>query len=170
MIRMSKLADYGLVLMTQFLRSGNRGRNLSARRLAVETRLPLPMVRKVLKALTREGLLVSNRGTSGGYGLARDPGRISVAEILSAVEGPIAMTECLDTDGNCRQEAVCRVRNNWEWINDAVTGVLGAISLLDMLEPLPDRLVPLAGVMEKSEIKAVDSEPRRTEKEAARVS
>jgi DNA-binding IscR family transcriptional regulator len=93
-----------------------------------------------------------------------------VAEILSAVEGPIAMTECLDTDGNCRQEAVCRVRNNWERINDAVTGVLGAISLLDMLEPLPDRLVPLAGVMERSKIKAVDSEPRRAEKEAARVS
>jgi FeS assembly SUF system regulator len=168
MIRMSKLADYGLVLMTQFLRSESRGRNLSARRLAAETRLPLPMVSKVLKALAREGLLVSHRGTNGGYSLTRDPGRISVADVLSAVEGPIAMTECLDADGNCRQEAVCRVRNNWEWINDAVTGVLGAISLRDMLEPLPDRLVPLGGVIETAEGGPVA--PELIRREAARVS
>ena len=168
MIRMSKLADYGLVLMTQFLRSEGRGRNLSARRLAAETCLPLPMVSKVLKALTREGLLVSHRGTNGGYSLTREPGRISVAEILSAVEGPIAMTECLDAEGHCRQEAVCRVRNNWERINGAVTSVLGAISLRDMLEPLPDGLVHLGGAIGTSEVGTVAPEAMR--RETARVS
>lgn len=143
MIRMSKLADYGLVLMTQFLRTPEGERNLSARQLADETRLPLPMVSKVLKALTREGLLVSHRGASGGYSLSKEPTRISVAEVLAAVEGPIAMTECVDDAGDCRQELVCPVRSNWQRINIAVKNVLAAISLQDMLEPLPESLVTL---------------------------
>lgn len=148
MIRMSKQADYGLVLMTQFLRVQDENENLSARQLAAETRLPLPMVSKVLKALTRQGLLVSHRGASGGYSLSRNPDRISVGEVLAAVEGPIAMTACLEDEGDCRQELVCPVRTNWERINYAVRSVLDAISLEDMLEPLPDRLVTLAGVVD----------------------
>ena len=85
MIRMSKLADYGLVLMTQFLRKSRAEGNLSARQLAAETSLPLPVVSKVLKALSREGLLVSHRGAGGGYSLSRRPERISVGEVLTAV-------------------------------------------------------------------------------------
>ncbi|MFZ0427061.1 MAG: SUF system Fe-S cluster assembly regulator [Acidobacteriota bacterium] len=143
MIRMSKLADYGMVLMTQFVRSSDSEENLSARQLADRTGLPLPMVMKVLKALTREGLLTSHRGASGGYGLSRHPSRISVAQILAAVEGPFAMTECVDDSGDCRQELVCPVRTNWQRINIAVKSVLDAISLQDMLDPLPEALVPL---------------------------
>jgi FeS assembly SUF system regulator len=146
MIRMSKLADYGLVLMTQFLRDSEGEENMSARQLAVETQLPLPMVSKVLKALTREGLLVSHRGVGGGYTLSRRPEKISIGEVLTAVEGPIAMTECLDTDGDCRQEALCPVRTNWERINHAVKEVLDGITLTDMMTPLPDHLVTLDGV------------------------
>lgn len=146
MIRMSKLADYGLVLMTHFLRQRSRRENLSARQMAHETGLPLPMVSKVLKALTREGLLLSHRGVSGGYALSRDPEEISISDVLSAMEGPIAMTECLETDGDCKQESVCPVRTNWERINFAVRDVLDAISLADMVEPLPDQLVTLGGV------------------------
>lgn len=145
MIRMSKLADYGLVLMTQFLRTPDGDRNLSARQLADEARLPLPVVSKVLKALTREGLLVSHRGASGGYSLSKEPSGISVAEVLAAVEGPFAMTECVEGSGDCRQETVCPVRTNWQRINIAVKNVLDAISLQDMLEPLPESLVTLIG-------------------------
>jgi len=143
---MSKLADYGLVLMTHFLRQRSRSENLSARQMARETGLPVPMVSKVLKLLTREGLLVSHRGVSGGYALSKDPGDISVGDVLIAMEGPIAMTECLETDGDCRQESVCPVRTNWERINFAVRDVLDAISIEDMVEPLPDQLVTLGGV------------------------
>ena len=146
MIRMSKLADYGLVLMTQFLRESRAEENLSARQLAAETSLPLPAVSKVLKALSREGLLISHRGAGGGYSLSRRPERISVGEVLSAVEGPIAMTECIDNEGGCRQEALCPVRPNWERINHAVKEVLDAITLIDMMGPLPDHLVTLGGV------------------------
>jgi FeS assembly SUF system regulator len=143
MIRMSKLADYSLVLMTRLVASKG-GSNLSARQLATKTRLPLPVVSKVLKALAREGLLVSHRGASGGYSLSRQPERISVAQILSAVEGPIAMTECLDESAECRQEAFCPVRTNWERINFAVNDVLDSITLTDMMKPLPERLVTLS--------------------------
>jgi FeS assembly SUF system regulator len=146
MIRMSKLADYGLVLMTHFLRYRGDGRNLSARQMALETGLPVPMVSKVLKVLTREGLLVSHRGVSGGYSLSREPEEISIGDVLSAMEGPIAMTECLETDGDCKQESVCPVRTNWGRINYAVRGVLDAISLSDMVEPLPEQLVTLGGI------------------------
>jgi FeS assembly SUF system regulator len=145
MIRMSKLADYGLVIMTQFLRHQDRGGNLSARRMASETGLPLPMVSKVLKVLTREGLLISHRGVSGGYALSRNPDQITIGDVLSAMEGPIAMTECLERDGDCRQEAVCPVRTNWGRINYAVRGVLDAITIVDMMEPLPEQLVTLGG-------------------------
>lgn len=145
MIRMSKLADYGLVLMTQFLRLRSKNRNLSARQMAQLTGLPLPMVSKVLKVLTREGLLVSHRGVSGGYSLSRDPEEISVGDVLIAMEGPIAMTECLETEGECRQEPVCPVRTNWGRINYAVRGVLDAISIADMVEPLPEHLVTMDG-------------------------
>ena len=146
MIRMSKLADYGLVLMTQFLRNSRAEENLSARQLAAETNLPLPVVSKVLKALSREGLLISHRGAGGGYSLARQPERISVGEVLTAVEGPIAMTECIENEGGCRREALCPVRTNWERINHAVKEVLDAITLDDMMGPVPDHLVMLGGV------------------------
>ena len=146
MIRMSKLADYGLVLMTQFLRSSRAEENLSARQLSVETSLPLPVVSKVLKALSREGLLTSHRGAGGGYSLSRHPERISVGDVLTAVEGPIAMTECIDNEGGCVQEALCPVRTNWERINHAVKEVLDGITLTDMMGPLPDHLVTLGGV------------------------
>jgi len=103
------------------------------------------MVSKVLKVLTREGLLVSHRGVSGGYSLSRDPEEISVGDVLIAMEGPIAMTECLETEGECRQEPVCPVRTNWGRINYAVRGVLDAISIADMVEPLPEHLVTMDG-------------------------
>ena len=156
MIRMSKLADYGLVLMTQFPRHRNRGRNLSARQMARETGLPLPMVSKVMKVLTREGLLVSQRGVSGGYALSKDPVEITIGDVLSAMEGPIAMTECLETDGDCKQESFCPVRTNWGRINYAVRGVLDAISIADMVEPLPEQLVTLGGI----EVSAVELSER----------
>ncbi len=163
MIRMSKQADYGLVLMTQFVRSVERKRNLSARELARQTRLPLPMVSKVLKALAREGLLLSHRGPSGGYSLARKPEHISVAEVLIAVEGPIAVTECLDDGGGCRQQKVCPVKANWEQVNYAIKNVLDAITLQDMIEPLPDGWVTLG------DLSAGDSESDGPVKETAGV-
>lgn len=146
MIRMSKLADYGIVLMTELARDSEIERNRSARELAESAHLPLPVVSKILKALTREGLLRSTRGIRGGYSLASPPESISVGAVISAMEGPVAMTECVESAGDCSQEGFCPVRRNWRKISDAISRVLYGITLADMMEPLPGHLVPLGGL------------------------
>ncbi len=93
MIRFAKLTDYGLVLMTIMARDSVAAVH-TARDLAAASRLPLPTVSKVLKQLLQSGLLTSHRGLKGGYGLAKEAAEISVAEIVAAIEGPIALTEC----------------------------------------------------------------------------
>jgi FeS assembly SUF system regulator len=138
MLRLTKLTDYGIVLLTHFAQHSERDAQ-NARELALETRLPLPTVGKLLKELTHAGLLVSHRGKDGGYALARGPERISVAEIIAALEGPIAITECNNvTDpGLCEHETGCPVRANWQVVNRAIREALEKISLAEMAHPLP---------------------------------
>jgi FeS assembly SUF system regulator len=135
MIRLTKLTDYGIVLMSRLSAEPEEVLNVST--LAAETRIAAPTVAKILKVLSREGLLRSQRGASGGYSLAKEPGEISIADVIAAMEGPIAMTECAEHGpGECVQESVCRVRGNWQVINDAVRGALENISLAEMAQPL----------------------------------
>ena len=135
MLRMTKQADYGIVLMTYL--AGRPDQRFAAPELAAYTRLPLPTVSKILKQLTREGLLDSHRGVKGGYSLAHDPTRITVVDMISALEGPIAFTECIeDAPGVCSQEATCRLRGNWQRINRAVRAALDGISLAELTQPL----------------------------------
>ena len=141
MIRLTKQTDYGIVLMSQIAAS-DTGRH-TATDLAECTLLPLPMVSKILKKLTRGGLLASHRGAKGGYSLALEPRDISVASIIGALEGPIAITECTtETPHECSYEATCRVRGNWLRINDAVRGALEGITLDEMASA--NRLEPQA--------------------------
>src|SRR5947207_6740219 len=112
MIRLGKLTDYGLVLMTYMARNYDRSLH-TARDLAVESRLALPTVSKLLKELVQGGLLVSHRGIKGGYNLARAPREISVADIIETLEGPIALTECrTDVSGLCDLEPCCPDRKS----------------------------------------------------------
>ena len=134
MLRMTKQADYGIVLMT-FLAS-HPNRRFAAPELAAAVQLPLPTVSKILKLLGRESLLESHRGVKGGYSLARDPQRITVAAMISVLDGPIAVTECIeDTPGECSQESVCHLRGNWQRINLAVRQALESISLAELTHP-----------------------------------
>jgi len=142
MIRMSKQTDYGVLLLTQFA-TDPKGLTLSARELADRASLPLPMVSKILKVLTRAGLLRSVRGAHGGYMLARRPDRITVTDVISVLDGPFAMTECVDAPGDCRQESSCPVRTNWHLINQTVRKALDNITLSDMTRPLTAPLIPL---------------------------
>lgn len=133
MIRLSKLTDYGIVLMTRFAADGAVH---TARELAGDTGVPLPTVSKILKALSREELLISHRGVKGGYGLARPAPEISVAQIISVFE-PIAMTECTsDGPSFCELEPTCPVRGNWQKIGLAIRGALQDLTLADMTGPL----------------------------------
>jgi FeS assembly SUF system regulator len=133
MLRMGKLTDYGIVLMT-FLANEQASQH-SAHTIADAVKVPLPTVRKVLKALSNAGLLKSERGVSGGYTLSRSAVEISVAEIITAIEGPIALTECVSTVSQCEQETHCTVQTNWTRINNAVFHALDEVKLADMLAP-----------------------------------
>jgi FeS assembly SUF system regulator len=136
MIRMTKLTDYASVLMTYFAKDSDRARN--ARDLSNETHLPLPTVSKVLKALARSGLLVSHRGLNGGYTLSREASEISLADILAAMEGPVALTQCNEPHGKqCPHESLCPVTDNWKRINLIVRQALSNITLAEMSSPLP---------------------------------
>jgi FeS assembly SUF system regulator len=144
MLRMSKMTDYGIVLLTELARA-NQTR--TARELAAGTGVPLPSVSKVLKGLQGAGLLVSQRGASGGYGLARPADHIPLTEIISALEGPVSLTECgahgaHPPAGSCELETVCRVRVHWRVINRTIQDALGRLTLADLCAPVP-RLVGL---------------------------
>ena len=135
MIRITKQADYGVVLMT--LMASHATDLWKASELAAETGLPQPTVSKILKLLTRGGLLVSQRGVKGGYTLGRAAEDISVAEIVTALDGPIAVTECIEqTPGECTREDRCVVRGNWQRINLAIHDALESINLADMAVPV----------------------------------
>lgn len=148
MIRLSRLSDYGIVLMSHLAGFGD-GNPHNAREIATEAGLPLPVASKLLKALAREGLLDSHRGAKGGFTLARPPHEISAAEMITALEGPIGLTECTVHPGECAQEASCHVREPWQRINDVVRGALSEVSLADLAQPPRangDRdTLPLAG-------------------------
>lgn len=144
MLRMTKQADYGIVLMTTLADRGDE--QMAAAELAEATGIPGPTVAKVLKLLAREGLLDSQRGVKGGYSLSRSPQEISVVDMIEALEGPIAVTECIeDAPGECNQEASCRLRSNWQIINDAVRRALETITLAELTHPLESPLVQLGG-------------------------
>jgi FeS assembly SUF system regulator len=137
MIRIAKLTDYAIVLLTYIARNGKRDVH-AARDLAAESHLPVPTVSKILKCLARGGLLVSHRGVAGGYSLAKAAGTINIAEVIAVMEGPVALTECSTScPGLCEIERVCPVRNNWRKINDVVRRSLENVTLLDMTQPLP---------------------------------
>lgn len=136
MVRLSKLTDYALVVMSCMARSSTRSAR-TARDLSLELRLPLPTVSKLLKELLQGGLLVSQRGTKGGYSLTREANEISLAEIIAALEGPIALTECsTDTIGLCALEPCCAIKANQQLISRAVRGVLDRLTLADLIQPL----------------------------------
>ena len=135
MIRLAKLTDYALVLLASFSREGDSVR--AARDLAQATRLPLPTVSKILKALTRGGLVESLRGIKGGYRLARPASDISVADVIATMEGPIGLTDCA-VGQSCEFETGCPMKAQWKRINRAVRRALEGLSLLDMAHPAGD--------------------------------
>jgi FeS assembly SUF system regulator, gammaproteobacterial len=147
MIRINRETDYAVVILC--LLAEDPERRYNAAWLAERRRLPLPVVSKILKQLARAGLLISYRGAKGGYGLARPPEDISVAEIVAAIEGPISLTHCVDTGPvACEYHDGCVVSSNWNRINQVVQNALQGISLKDMIQPLnpvpQEAFVPLS--------------------------
>jgi FeS assembly SUF system regulator len=131
MIRVAKLTDYGIALMTRLAQEP--AGSVTARDLAEALGLPLPTVSKLLKLLARQELLHSQRGAKGGYTLARPAEAITLAELVGALEGPVAVTECASETGcTCGLEPTCDVRENWGWINRQVMSALEGVTLRQM--------------------------------------
>jgi FeS assembly SUF system regulator len=147
MLRISRIADYGVVLGTRL--AALPGTELrSTVELAADTGIPQPTVSKILKQLVRDGIVGSERGARGGYRLAHRPEDVSVAAIISALEGPIGVTEC-GVDGahedhtDCELSGHCDVRGNWQLINQAILRALEGITLAEMAAPGAEVLVTL---------------------------
>lgn len=126
------MADYGIVLLTTIARL-EENISVTAKDLAVDSQLPLPMVSKVLKLLSKEGLLTSQRGARGGYSLAKKPEEISVADIVTTLDGPIVMADCLnDTKAHCSINSSCTIKKYWKLVNDRIVNSLQTISLAEL--------------------------------------
>ena len=130
-MRLSHLADYAVVLMTAAARRP-AGARLSATELSGETGVPLPTAQKLMGQLAGRGLLRSVRGASGGFSLAKAAQEISLADIVEAVEGPIAMTVCSEGRSDCALDAHCRVKPHMGVVGNAVRGALGSVSLTEL--------------------------------------
>ena len=131
-MRLSSMADYAVVTMTAAARHCG-GARVSAAQLADETGLPAPTVQKLVSRLTAAGLLRSSRGAGGGLKLARPAAAITLADIVEAVEGPIALTTCVDQERDaCSLDACCSVKPHWPVVNAAMRGALAGVSLTQL--------------------------------------
>jgi FeS assembly SUF system regulator len=138
MLRISKLTDYGTVLLAHLAR--NPDEICSSADIAACTGIALPTASKLLKSLARNDLVTSTRGANGGYRLARNARDISAADIIDALEGPVSITECSAIDSHCDIEEACSVGNAWQRINIAIRNALQEVSLVDLLRsssPVP---------------------------------
>jgi FeS assembly SUF system regulator len=142
MIRMTRLTDYGIMLLTLFARDAKHPMK-SARDLSEQARLPLPTVSKLLKLLARHGLLEAHRGVRGGFTLSRKPDEITMAEVIGALEGPIGVTDCCAPPSDCGIEKSCIVKNNWMKINTVVKEALNRITLSEMSHPITFETAPV---------------------------
>lgn len=131
MFKVNKLTDYATVVLIAIARTREAR---SAQHISEKTGIPLPTVAKLMKNLNRAGLVRSQRGVNGGYALGRLPAEITLADVIQAVEGPIALTACADTsEEQCSLEAVCPVQGRWNRVNAAVRAALEDVTLADMV-------------------------------------
>ena len=131
MFRLNRLTDYGVVVLTQMSRNPNDLH--TAPQISQETGVPLPTVAKLLNALAHRHLIESHRGATGGYTLRRPAEEITVAEIIQVLEGPIALTACVEgSEDDCGVASICPMRGNWDRVNKAIHGALSEVTLADM--------------------------------------
>lgn len=150
MLRMSKLADYAALMLAAM--AERPAETYTAAGIAEETGVNLPTASKLLKMLARAGLVVSQRGAHGGYSLGRAPGDISAADVIEAVEGPLAMTECTLASGLCGLEPVCQLGSQWQSLSVAIRRALAEITLTDLIG---DPIVPALSLRRRAKAPAV---------------
>lgn len=140
MLKLTKKADYGLIALRHLALRGEH-RSVSAKELADQYRIPVPILSKVLQKLVRDGFLQSEQGTNGGYRLARHPSSITALEVIRAIDGPILLTSCFTGHGSeCDQSSTCSVREPLRRVHEGILGLLDSITVLEMAaeEPPPE--------------------------------
>jgi|SRR6266550_1883063 len=142
MLRLSKKADYALMAMKHLALRGDRGSS-SAREIAEAYDIPIELMAKVLQRLVQRGLLASHQGTRGGYHLARQPGQMSVADVIQAIDGPVTVTACSTEDGRCDQFAKCNVRDPLWKVRERILSALGECTIAELAVDAPVLLVPV---------------------------
>ena len=134
MLKLNRMTDYGVVVLAHLAEAD--GQVLTTPEIAAATRLSQPTVAKLLKLLAQGGLAVSHRGARGGYTLARRPAEISMFEAVEVLDGPVAVTSCVETDHEgCNREPVCPMSGRWDPVNVAIRTTLERITLADMIAP-----------------------------------
>lgn len=147
MFKLSKKADYGLIAV-KHLAMHREEHACSANEIAGEYGISITLMAKVLQRLAREGVVAAKHGSTGGYQLVKDPTRVSALDVISAIDGPVLITSCVTSHGNCETTERCSVREPLRKVNESILGVLGTVTIAqlseDQSEPL---LVGLSGSM-----------------------
>ncbi len=153
MLRMSKLADYAALMLATMAERPEE--TYTAASIAAETGVNLPTASKLLKMLGRAGLVASQRGAHGGYTLGRAPSAISAADVIEAVEGPLAMTECTLASGLCDLEPTCQLGSQWQSLSAAIRRALAEITLTDLIG---DPIAPALSLRRRAKVPALRME------------
>ena len=140
MLKLSKRADYGLIALKHL--AIHKQDCTSAKQIGARYRIPVPLMSKVLQVLTREGFLISEYGTNGGYRLARDPRGISALEVIRAIDGPVIVTSCSTARGDCDQSERCNVKEPLRKVHQGILSLLANITIEDLSDEDGDALSP----------------------------
>ncbi len=150
MIKLNRMTDYGVVILVHVCSGVDE--IITAPSLSLTTGLPLPTVSKILKKLAKKKLITSHRGVNGGYSQRRPLSKISVAEMIEALDGPVVLTACVEgAEHSCNVESLCPVRGGWDRVNTAVRNALEEISLEELC--MPARLAEVANHPETAEFR-----------------
>jgi FeS assembly SUF system regulator len=142
MLRIGKMTDYALLLTNQLVAA--RDALCTTDDLVAATQLSPATVRRLLKQLVDSGIVTSYRGVKGGYRLANEPAAFTVADVIGAIEGPIALTQCATQKGECELVATCDLKNNWSYVNHMIADLLQHITLADMSHTVSERIVHIS--------------------------
>lgn len=161
MLRLTKKADYSLIALKHFAARNRSGEAVSAKEVADDCGIPLPLLSKLLQKLGKTGFLVSEYGTNGGYRLARDPRLISALEVIRAIDGPIVLANCFTEHSYCGHSQRCTVKRPLKRIHEGILRLLESVSIQDMLQDSEEEghglpLIPLGALQTSS--KALESE------------
>lgn len=131
MIKLSRLTDYAIVILVDL---SNQKDISSAQDIAIRTIIPSPTVSKILKLLSKDSIITSVRGATGGYKLNQPLKELSIVSVISAIEGPISLTTCTSHEGeDCNISMLCPLTKGWQYVNDTINNTLSSLSLQDLI-------------------------------------